>query len=87
MKIVLDRRSCACWEPACESHFGNHFLGEKITPIDCVVEMEEDGKDELTFLVLDRDGVDKTLVIDEHNRPDAIDSWRAAWEKQQKNNG
>ena len=83
MKIVLDRRSCNCWEPACETHFSWHFLREEITPIDCVIEMVEDGKDELTFLVLDRDGVDKELVIDEANRAEAYDSWRQAWEQQQ----
>lgn len=23
MKIVLDRRTCNCYEPACETHFGS----------------------------------------------------------------
>jgi hypothetical protein len=45
--------------------------------------MVEDGKAELTFLVLDRDGVDKVLVIDEANRAEAYDSWLQAWEQQQ----
>ena len=83
MKIILDRRSCNCWEPACETHFSWHFLRQEITPIDCVIEMADDGKPELTFLVLDRDGVDKVLVIDESNHDAAYDSWRQAWEEQQ----
>jgi hypothetical protein len=83
MKITLDRRSCKCWQPACEAHFGNHFLGEEIEPVECLIQTEDDGHPEMTFLILDRDGVDKTLVIDENNRADAIDSWRLAWEKQQ----
>lgn len=83
MKIVLDRRSCNCYEPACETHFGWHFLRDEITPIDCVIEMDDDGQEEITFFILDRDGVDKTLMVDESNRAEAYDSWRQAWEEQQ----
>ncbi len=83
MKIVLDRRSCNCHEPACETHFGWHFLREEITPIDCVIEISDDGQEQITFFIMDRDGVDKTLVVDESNRADAYDSWLLAWEEQQ----
>ena len=83
MKIVLDRRTCTCWQPSCEAHFSTHFLGKEITPIECLINMQEDGQPELTFFIMDRDGVDKTLVVDESNRPDAVDSWRELWEKQQ----
>ena len=84
MKIVLDRRNCNCYEPTCETHFGWHFLREEITPIDCVLEMSDDGQQEITFLILDRDGVDKTLVVDKNNHDVAYDSWMSAWEQQQK---
>jgi hypothetical protein len=87
MKIVLDRRSCNCYEPACESHFGWHFLRDEITPIDCVIEMSDDNKQELTFLILDRDGIDKTLIVDKNNQPEAYDSWLQAWEAQQAKQG
>ena len=83
MKIVLDRRSCNCHEPACETHFGWHFLREEITPIDCVIVISGDGQEEISFFIMDRDGVDKTLVVDESNRADAYDSWLLAWEEQQ----
>jgi hypothetical protein len=83
MKIVLDRRSCNCYEQACETHFSWHFLRDEITPIDCVIEMSDDGKEEITFYILDRDGMDKTLVVDESNRLEAYESWRRAWEQQQ----
>ena len=82
MKIVLDRRSCNCWEPACETHFGWHFLREEITPVDCVIEMTDDGRPETTFIIKDRDEMTKVLVVDEKNRPEAYDSWRQAWEEQ-----
>ncbi len=83
MKIVLDRRSCQCWDAACESHFGWHFLGEEITPVDCTIDIVDDGCAEYTFFIKDRDGTEKTLIINEANRADAIDSWLTAWEKQQ----
>jgi len=83
MKIVLDRRSCNCWDPACETHFGWHFLRDEITPVDCTVDIEDDGKEQITFFIKDRDEVDKILVVDDENRADAYDSWLTAWEKQQ----
>ena len=83
MKIILDRRSCTCWEPACETHFGWHFLREEVTPVDCTVEITDDGQSETTFLILDRDGIDKTLVVNAENWAEAYDSWRQAWELQQ----
>lgn len=83
MYIKLDRRSCNCYEPACETHFGWHFLRDEVTPIDCVIEMTDDGNDELTFFILDRDGVDKTLVVNKDNHAEAYDSWLLAWEEQQ----
>ena len=82
MKIVLDRRTCTCWDAPCETHFGWHFLRDEITPLDCTVEMTDDGRPEITFYIKDRDGIDKELVIDETNRGDAYDSWQQAWEKQ-----
>lgn len=82
MKIILDRRTCTCWQPACETHFSWHFLREEITPIDCTVEISVDGKEARTFIILDRDGIDKELVVDEHNWAEAYDSWQDAWEEQ-----
>jgi hypothetical protein len=87
MKITLDRRTCTCWEAACESHFGWHFLREEITPIDCTLEILEDGKNSRTFLIKDRDGVDKQLVVNEHNWAEAYDSWMMAWENQESGQG
>lgn len=84
MRIVLDRRTCDCWDAACEAHFGWHFLREEVTPVDCTVEMVDDGKSEITFFIKDRDGNDKTLVVNDENRAEAIDSWLLVLEKQAK---
>jgi len=83
MKIILDRRSCNCWQPACDSHFGWHFLRDEVNPVDCTVEIIDDGRPERVFFIKDRDGLDKELVVDEENRPEAIDSWVELWERQQ----
>ena len=83
MKIVLDRRSCKCWDAACDTHFGWHFLRDEVTPVDCTIEIVDDGKPETTFVIMDRDGVDKTLVVNDQNRAEAYDSWQVAWEQQQ----
>jgi hypothetical protein len=69
------------YDQAC-GRTGWHFLREGL-PVDCTVEMVDDGRDEVTFLILDKDGTDKELVVDEQNRAEAYDSWRLVWEKQQ----
>ena len=45
--------------------------------------MVDDGKLETTFYIMDMDGEDKTLVVDETYRAAARDSWLVAWEEQQ----
>jgi hypothetical protein len=75
MKITLDRRTCTCWDPACETHFSWHFLRDEITPIDCTVDILDDGEEERTFLIMDR--------VSKDNWAEAFDSWQLAWEKQQ----
>jgi hypothetical protein len=87
MKITLDRRNCNCWQPACESHFGWHFLRNEVTPIDCTIEILDDSQETRTFIIKDRDGVDKQLIVDEQNWADAYDSWQLAWEAQQSKAG
>lgn len=87
MKIVLDRRTCSCWDAPCETHFSWHFLRQEITPIDCTLEISEDGKPERTFYIFDRDGTEKIFVVDESNLEAASDSWQTAWEKQQAGTG
>ena len=87
MKITLDRRTCTCWAPACETHFSWHFLRDEVTPIDCTLEVLDDGEEDRTFLIMDRDGVDKELVVSKDNWAEAYDSWQLAWEKQQAGKG
>jgi hypothetical protein len=47
------------------------------------VEITDDGKEEITFHIMDRDNLDKVLVVDESNRDLAYDSWMEAWKDQQ----
>ncbi len=87
MKIILDRRTCQCWDAPCETHFGWHFLRDEITPVDCTAEVVDDGRPEITFVIKDRDGSDKVLVVDQENRDLAYDTWRLAWEQQHLTSG
>ena len=87
IKIILDRRSCNCYDQACETHFGWHFLREEITPVDCTVEMVDDGRSQCTFYIKDKDNSDKVLVVDDKNRALAYDSWLLAWQGQQAEKG
>ena len=87
MKITLDQRNCKCWDAACETHFGWHFLRGEITPVDCTADIQDDGDQSITFLIKDRDGSEKTLRVDDSNRSEAYDSWRQAWEQQQAETG
>ena len=85
MKIILDRRGCPLWNCACESDFSSHYLGPEVIPTYCLLEMIDDACPERTFVIKDKDGVDKVLVVDQQNWADAHDSWFLAWEKQQTN--
>lgn len=82
MKIHIDRRKCTCWAAACETCFSSNYLGEEIKPNYCLIETVEDGSPDRTFLVTDRDGVDKILVVDETNWSDFQDAWMLSVEKE-----
>jgi hypothetical protein len=82
MKIIIDRTMCNVYDPACEAHFGWHFLREEITPVDCAIEVIDDGRPERTFVIKDKDGKEKVLVVNEENLAEAYDSWILAWEKE-----
>ncbi|MFU8771181.1 MAG: hypothetical protein ACNA8H_02040 [Anaerolineales bacterium] len=87
MKILIDRTKCNVYDPACEAHFGWHFLREEITPVDCTLEVIDDGRPERTFVIKDKDGLEKVLVVDDDNLAEAYDSWILAWEKERQVQG
>jgi hypothetical protein len=82
MKIYLDRHNCTSWIGACETCFSQHYLGEQILPNFCLLDVEDDGQPERTFVIKDRDGEEKVLVVDEENWPEVEDSWFISWKKQ-----
>ncbi len=45
-------------------------------------DFEEDGKKPITFFIHDHDG-DKVLEVDDHNWPDAYDSWLLLWQRKE----
>ncbi len=82
MRIYLDRASCDVWIGACETCFSWHYLGEEIIPNFCLLKIEDDGRSERTFVIQDRDGVEKVLEVSLENWPEVHDSWFLAWKDQ-----
>jgi hypothetical protein len=84
MKILLDRTVCNCWEAACESDFADKYLGENVQPTACTLLIQdEDERDEILFLIKDRDGTEKEFIVNDRNLNLAMDSWIQAYKKQQ----
>ncbi len=83
MKIYLDPSVCNCWEAACEQCFTDKYLGAEIKPTACTLAIIEDGSDDRIFIIQDRDGTEKTFLVNDDNRFDAMDSWMKAYAKQQ----
>lgn len=81
MKIRLDRRSCTCWEAACESCLAGNLMQEHFCPA-CILEEIEDDRSVLTLEIIDRDGSEKTLVVTDENWGAVFDSWMLAWQEQ-----
>ena len=93
MKVYVDRNHCGVYQTACESCFGGriqvHF-GDRPEGLDvvevagCVLEIkDEEDRDNITFIIKDRDGSQKELRVDQENWPEAYDSWLMLYEKQQ----
>ena len=77
MKIVLERRSDNCFGPASEAHFGWHFLGKDIAPVDRTIEVEL-GKKECTFPIHKKGIAEKVPVVHETNWDEVSGSWLQA---------
>ena len=82
MKVILDRRSCTCWQGSCEC-FAGYLLQEHFCPA-CLLEEVEDGRQALSVQILDRDGTVKNLVVTDDNWGEVFDSWLFAWQGAQK---
>ena len=92
MKVKIDRNHCGVHQAGCDSCFGGriaiNFGYTTGTQGDmdlagCVLEvLDEEKKDEITFFIKDRDGSDKTLIVDKENWPDAYESWLDLYDKE-----
>jgi hypothetical protein len=82
MKIEIDRRGCNCWIASCETCFSWHYLGEQVLPNYCLLEITEEELPGRTFVIKDRDGSEKVLVVTEDNWAEAYDAWALELEVQ-----
>lgn len=82
MKVTLDRRLCTRWQASCESCFSTRLIQNNFDAADCGLHVEEDGRQPIEFRITDRDGSQKTLVVNSGNRAEAMDSWLLLWQQQ-----
>jgi hypothetical protein len=71
---------------ACESCFGwhlDHLMENDFLPSTCTLEWDDECRDEITFFVHDKDGNDRTLVVNQENWADAYESWSRLLAKQE----
>lgn len=52
-------------------------------PSACMVEWDKEDPDEITFIMRNKEGEDKVLVVNQENWPDAYDSWAQLLETQE----
>lgn len=84
MKVILNRNLCQRHAPACEACFGDKVALNAFDVADCVLEIRDPERTEIvTIHMTDRDGLEKTLIIDKDTWPEAFDSWMLLYEKQQ----
>lgn len=82
MKIYMDRVWCTCWQASCEATFGWKLLHRDFSLGGCIVDVVDDGREDITVFIHDKD-TDKVLNITDENWEEAFDSWQLLWEKQQ----
>ncbi|TAK13378.1 MAG: hypothetical protein EPO32_05540 [Anaerolineae bacterium] len=84
MKIILNRNTCTHHQAECEKCFGNKLMLNAFEDANCVQEIRDPHiTDIITIYMTDRDGSQKTLILDKASFPDAYDSWMLFYEKQQ----
>ena len=78
MQIEMDLESCPTWMGACESCFGYHLartMKGDFQPSACTIKWDNECQEEITYLLRDKDGQDKVLVVNQENWADAYNSW------------
>ena len=86
MEINLDLSTCPTWMSACESCFGWHlaqWTSNESQPSACTLNWDDECRDEITFIVHDKDGNDRTLVVNQENWAEAYESWSRLLAKQE----
>ena len=77
MRIVLDRDTCTTILSACENCFGSFLLRGCVPDRGCIVDVEDDGRQETTLLLRYGDHETQIVVSDENRERLAYDGWTA----------
>lgn len=77
MRITMDRNMCMTTLPACEECFGTFVLHGCVPDRACIIDVEDDGKEETTLVLRYDDSKAEIVVTDENRELLAYDGWTA----------
>ncbi len=75
MRIVMDRNTCTTVLPACEECFATFVLHDCVPDRGCIIDVEEDGREETTLVLLYGDTEAEVVVTNENRELLAYDGW------------
>ncbi len=77
MRIVMDRNTCTTVLPACEECFATFVLRGCIPDRGCIMDVEDDGREEATLVLRYGDVEAEVTVTDDNRELLAYDGWTA----------
>ena len=75
MRIVMERDTCKSILSACENCFASFLLSGCVPVRGCIMEVEDDGREETTLLVRYAGKEQQVVVTDENRELLAYDGW------------
>jgi hypothetical protein len=75
VRIVMDRNTCTTVLPACEECFATFVLHDCVPDRGCIMDVEDDGREEATLVLRYNDNQAQIVVTDENREFLAYDGW------------
>ena len=77
MRIVMDRNTCTTVLPACEECFATFLLHECVPDRGCIVDVQDDGREETTLALRYGDNEAEIIITEENRELLAYNGWTA----------
>jgi hypothetical protein len=77
MRIVMDRNTCTTVLPACEECFATFLLHECVPDRGCIVDVEDDGREETTLALRYGNNEAEIIITEENRELLAYNGWTA----------